>query len=94
MTMTDEPREAQAHVAERLRAQGFTVVLARPGDPVDLVAWDGDTTRFIRLGETRGEALAADDALHGMTWPPHSEIEVWWGEGKTWHHRVLHSITR
>jgi len=81
-------REAHRRVVERLRAQRFTVVLAAPGAPVDLIAGDGDAMLLIRVGETRDEALAATGELEQMTWPPASRVEVWWGAGNTWHHRV------
>ena len=81
-------REREA--ARRLRQQGYTVVRsAGSHGPVDLVAWNGEETRLIQVKANRADALAAAKELKGMTWPPASRVEVWWGAGKTWQRRTV-----
>ena len=86
--MTTSHTETLAH---RLHEQGYNVMCSGSDGNVDLVAWDGESTRFIRIATGRAAALAAAEKLRNVVWPPGCSVEVWWATEKAWHHRMLNT---
>lgn len=91
MTNYTNGRRAEYLARTALLMAGYNVLRAAGSKgPVDLIAWNDQTTRFIQVKKGKGAARPAEiDALRKLSLPPLASVELWVRLRGKWELQVL-----